>query len=78
MAERVLTVQEAIEAAPTLVYPDGDGGATFHVLDDDAVLRAASTISERNGWSDEEAGGLYEAVLELLAIVAEEVVVSDG
>ncbi len=73
MAERVLTIQEAIEAAPTLVYPDGDGGATFHVLDDDTVLQAASTISERNGWNEDEAQGLYEAVLELLAIVAEQV-----
>ena len=66
-----LTVQEAIEAAPSLVFADGNGGATFHALDDDAVLRAASTICERNGWSEEEATALYEAVLELLAVVAE-------
>ncbi len=65
-----LTVQEAIEAAPSLVYADGDGGATFHALDDDAVLKAASTISERNGWNEDEKQGLYEAVLELLAVVA--------
>ena len=67
---RLATIQEAIEAAPSLVFSDGDGGATFHALDDDAVLKAASTICERNGWNEDEAAGLYEAVIELLAIVA--------
>ena len=69
---KVLTVQEAIEAAPSLVYSDGEGGATFHALDDDAVLRAATTISHRNGWNEDELQGLYEAVIELLAVVAGE------
>ncbi len=59
-----------IEAAPSLIYPDGDGGATFHVLDDEALQKAALTICERNGWSNEEAEALYEAMIELLAIVA--------
>ncbi len=69
-----------VEAVAAVEHDQWERGSTVTIgmlrwwrSDDDTVLQAASTISERNGWNEDEAQGLYEAVLELLAIVAEQV-----
>lgn len=63
---RVETIQEAIEGAPALVLPDGEGGATFHLVTDEALQRVASDMAEVNGWTVEERRGLYEAMADFV------------
>lgn len=66
---RVETMQEAIEGAPTLIVPDGEGGVTFHLVTDEALLAAAGKLSDLNNWNDEERTGLYQALVEALDLI---------
>jgi hypothetical protein len=63
---RVATIQEAIEGAPTLIQLDGDGGVTFTLVTDEAILSVVQRITDDNNWNEEERDGLYRAVCETL------------
>lgn len=63
---RVATAQEAIEGAPSIIQPDGNGGVIFALVTDEAVLKVVDRIVEENNWNDEERQNLYEAVLSVL------------
>ena len=63
---RVATIQEAIEGAPTIINPDGEGGATFILLTDEAILAVVHKMAESNDWSDDEQTALYQAVIAVL------------
>lgn len=63
---RVATIQEAIEGAPSIIQPDGEGGAIFALVTDEAILKVVNRIVEENNWNEEERQGLYEAVLGVL------------
>lgn len=66
---RVDTIQEAIEGAPTLVLPDGEGGATFHLVTDDELHSVATEMAELNNWNDEERQNLYEAMTNFIELI---------
>ena len=67
---RVATIQEAIEGAPAIINPDGEGGSTFTLLTDEAILSVVHEMAERNGWSDDEQTALYQAVVGVLESLA--------
>ncbi len=65
-------MQEAIEGAPTIIGPDGEGGVTFTLLTDEAILAVVHEMAESNDWSDDEQTGLYQAVVAVLESLAVE------
>ena len=60
---RVATIQEAIEGAPSIIQPDGNGGVFFALVTDEGIGIVVDRICDREGWNDEERQGLYEAVI---------------
>jgi len=58
----------ALEAAPVLVNSDGDGGYTVHPITDEAVMAAAQQTADDNDWNDDEAAGLYGAIIRTLEL----------
>lgn len=63
---RVETMQEAIEGAPTLIVADGEGGVTFHLIEDAVLLSVAEEMSEANGWDEQERDNLYAALCDAI------------
>lgn len=68
---RVATIQEAMEGAPSIIQPDGEGGVIFALVTDEAILKVVDRIVEENNWNDEERTNLYHAVIDVLGELVE-------